>query len=45
MTVGTLDHSFDQLSWQFLDVTADGVTLALLWERTLASVRFTFERE
>ena len=45
MTVETLDRSFDQLSWQFLDVTDDGVTLALLWERTLASVRFTFERE
>ena len=45
MTVETLDQSFDQLSWQFLDVTADGVTLALLWERTRASVRFTFESE
>lgn len=45
MTVETLDQSFDQLSWQFLDVTADGVTLALLWERTLASVRFTFESQ
>ena len=45
MTVETLDHSFDQLSWQFLDVTDDGVTLALLWERTLASVRFTVGRE
>ena len=45
MTVETLGHSFDQLSWQFLDVTADGVTLALLWERTLASVRFTLEGE
>ncbi len=43
MTVETLDHSFDQLSWQFLDVTDDGATLALFWERTLASVRFTFE--
>lgn len=42
MTVETLDHSFDQLSWQFLDVTADGATLAIFWERTLASVRFTF---
>ena len=42
MTVETLDHSFDQLSWQFLDVTGGGVTLALLWERTLASVRFAF---
>ena len=45
MTVETLDHSFDQLSWQFLDVTADGATLALLWERTLASVRFSLEGE
>ena len=43
MTVELLDHSFDQLSWQFLDVTADGGALALVWERTLASVRFTFE--
>lgn len=45
MTVETRDHSFDQLSWQFLDVTGDGATLALFWERTLASVRFTFGRE
>ena len=30
---------------QFLDVTDDGVTLAPLWERTLASVRSTLERE
>ena len=45
MTVETLPHSFDQLSWQFLDVTADGGTLALLWERTLASVRFTVAPE
>lgn len=45
MTVETLPHSFDQLSWQFLDVTADGGTLALLWERTLASARFTFAPE
>ena len=45
MTVETLDHSFDQLSWQFLDVTDGGVTLALLWERTLASVRLAFEGE
>ncbi len=45
MMVETLDHSFDQLSWQFLDVTADGATLALFWERTRASVRFAFGRE
>ena len=45
MTVETLAHSFDQLSWQFLDVTDTGGTLALLWDRTLASARFTFEPE
>lgn len=45
MTVETLDHSFDQLSWQFLDVTDAGGALALIWERTLASVRFRFASE
>ena len=45
MTVETLVHAFDQLSWQFLDVTDTSGTLALLWDSTLASVRFTFERE
>ena len=41
MTVETLPQSFDQLSWQFLDMTDTGGTLALLWDRKLASVRFT----
>ena len=31
----------DWLSWQFLDVTDIGGTLALLWDRTLAAVSFT----
>ena len=41
MTVESLPHSFDQLSWQFLDVTEQGGTLAMLWDTTLASVSFT----
>ena len=41
MTVETLPRSFDQLSWQFLDMTDAGGTLALLWDRQLASVGFT----
>ena len=41
MTVETLPRSFDQLSWQFLDMTDTGGTLALLWDKKLASVRFT----
>ena len=40
MTVETLPRSFDQLSWQFLDMTDSGGTLALLWDRKLASVGF-----
>ncbi len=45
MTVETLPRSFDQLSWQFLDMTDTGGTLALLWDTTLASVPFTVARE
>jgi hypothetical protein len=41
MRLETLAHSFDQLSWEFLDVTGAGGTLALLWDRQLASVPFT----
>ena len=41
MTVETLPRSFDQLSWQFLDVSETGGTLALLWDATLATVGFT----
>ena len=41
MLVETLPRSFDQLSWQFLDMTDTGGTLALLWDTTLASVPFT----
>ena len=41
MTVETLPRSFDQLSWQFLDMTDTGGTLAMLWDTTLAWVPFT----
>ena len=41
MALETLPASFDQLSWQFLDVTASGGRLALLWDDRMASVRFT----
>ena len=43
MTRETLSYSFDQLSWQFLDVSATGGRLALFWETTMASVPFTIE--
>ena len=41
MALETLPASFEQLSWQFLDVTARGGRLALLWDDRMASVRFT----
>ena len=33
-------HSFEQLSWQFLDMTGQGGRLALIWENELASIAF-----
>ncbi len=41
MTQERLPHSFDQLSWQFLDMSAEGGKLALLWDDRLAFVEFT----
>ena len=41
MTRETLPYSFDQLSWQFLDMSNHGGRLALLWDATIASVAFT----
>jgi hypothetical protein len=41
MRVERLPHSFEQMSWEFLDVTEKGGLLALVWDRKLASVPFT----
>jgi hypothetical protein len=41
MQVERLAHAFEQLSWQFLDMTEKGGRLALVWDRKLASVPFT----
>ncbi|HUL75359.1 MAG TPA: DUF2911 domain-containing protein [Vicinamibacterales bacterium] len=41
MKLETLPHSFEQLSWQFLDMTPTGGTLAVMWDRVMASVPFT----
>jgi len=35
-----LPMSFEQLSWQFLDVTPEGGRLALIWDKQMASVPF-----
>lgn len=41
MELETLPVAFDQLSWQFLDMTASGGRLALIWDSKMASVAFT----
>ena len=40
MDLESLPYSFDQLSWQFLDMTDSGGRLAILWDRKMASVAF-----
>jgi hypothetical protein len=40
MTLETLAHSFEQLSWQFLDMADRGGRLALIWESQLAWIAF-----
>jgi hypothetical protein len=44
MTLEVLPRSFEQLSWEFLDVTDAGGKLALLWDRQLAFVPFTLAK-
>lgn len=41
MELETLPAPFEQLSWQFLDMTASGGRLALIWDTQVASVAFT----
>jgi len=44
MKLETLPHSFDQLSWEFLDMSDAGGRLALVWDTQLASVPFAVGR-
>ncbi len=41
MELATLPVSFDQLSWQFVDMTPTAGRLALLWDNRVASVAFS----
>ena len=43
MVLEELPYSFDQLSWQFLDMTDTSGRLALFWDETMASVAFRVE--
>ena len=38
MTLTTLPNSHEQLSWEFLDVSPGSATLAIIWDKTMASV-------
>ena len=42
MKLETLPHSQEQLTWEFVDVTAKGGALALSWDKTMATVPFAF---
>jgi hypothetical protein len=43
MKVERLPHSFEQLTWAFLDVSDAGGTIAIMWDKTLASVPFNVD--
>jgi hypothetical protein len=40
MKLETLPHSVEMLTWEFVDVTDAGGTLAIMWDKTMASVPF-----
>jgi Protein of unknown function (DUF2911) len=40
MKLETLPHSVEELTWEFLDVTDAGGAIAIVWDKTLASVPF-----
>jgi len=44
MKLETMAHSFEELSWQFLDVTDTSATLSIAWDKVLASVPMTIGR-
>jgi hypothetical protein len=42
MKLETLAHSREELTWEFVDMTAAGGALALSWDKTMAVVPFAF---
>jgi len=40
MKLETLPHTIDQLTWEFVDVTDAGGSIAIVWDKTMASVPF-----
>ena len=45
MTLTTLPFSMDQMTWSFVDMSDAGGKLALMWDRTMATVPFTVRAE
>ncbi len=43
MTVGKLPFSVDQLTWSFVDMTAKGGKLAIMWDTVVATAPFTVQ--
>jgi hypothetical protein len=44
MRVDALPAEVEQLTWSFVDMTAAGGRMAIMWDKTMASVPFTFGR-
>ena len=42
MKLDTVAHSFEQMSWQFLDMTEHSGVLAVFWQKNAATVPFRF---
>lgn len=40
MKIETPPHAIEQLTWEFVDVTDAGGTIALVWDKVMASVAF-----
>jgi hypothetical protein len=40
MKLETLPHTVEQLTWEFVDMTDAGGSLAIVWDKTMASVPF-----
>jgi hypothetical protein len=40
MTLATLPFAVEQLSWGFVDMRDTGGTIAIMWDRVIASVPF-----
>jgi hypothetical protein len=41
MKVGTLPFDVEELTWSFVDMTADSGTIAIMWGKTIATAPFT----